>query len=406
MPKIVEKKLTALSVKRMTKPGHHADGGGLYLTIKPSGTKSWTLRFRDKGKPRMIGLGPVRDVSLAEARDEAVRLRKAIKEGRDPIVERDGVDDGDESEQVPTFEQAAVRVHDEHKGGWRNPKHAAQWLSTLVTYAFPLLGKRPVDEIASGEVLEALLPIWNAKPETARRVRQRMRLVFDWAIARQYRTAANPVDALRAAMPKQPRNRGHFAALPYGELPTFILELRQNDRTHRLVRLALEFLILTACRTGEILGATWDEIDRDKAVWTVPAARMKAGVEHRVPLCDRCLEILEEAETMRVRGKSLHVFPGRRWTDPLSNMAFTMALRRMGRGDITVHGFRSSFRDWTAERTSTPRDVCEAALAHTIRDKVEAAYRRTDLFERRRLLMNDWAAFLASGEATVVQIRA
>ncbi len=208
-------------------------------------------------------------------------------------------------------------------------------------------------------------------------------------------------------MPKQPRTKGHFAALPYDELPAFILELRQNDRTHRLVRLALEFLILTACRTGEVLGVAWDEIDRDKAVWTIPAARMKAGVEHRVPLCERCLEILDEAETMRVRGKSPHVVPRPAgWTDPLSNMAFTMALRRMGRGDITVHGFRSSFRDWTAERTSTPRDVCEAALAHTIRDKVEAAYRRTDLFERRRLLMDDWAAFLAGDEAKVVRLQA
>ncbi len=210
MPKIVEKKLTALSVKRMTKPGHHADGGGLYLTIKPSGAKSWTLRFRDKGKPRMIGLGAVRDVGLAEARDEAVRLRKAVKEGRDPIAERDGADDGDQSEQVPTFEQAARRVHLEHKDGWRNPKHAAQWLSTLETYAFPLLGKRPVDEIASGQVLEALLPIWNAKPETARRVRQRMRLVFDWAIARQYRTAANPVGRLARGDAQTAADQGTF----------------------------------------------------------------------------------------------------------------------------------------------------------------------------------------------------
>lgn len=321
-------------------------------------------------------------------------------------MERDGAGDEDDADPVPNFEQAARRVHEEHQDGWRNPKHRAQWLSTLETYAFPTLGKRPVDEIASGEVLEALLPVWNAKPETARRVRQRMRLVFDWAIARQYRSAANPVDALRAALPKQPRTRGHFAALPYAELPAFILELRRNDRAHRLVRLALEFLILTACRTGEVLGAIWDEIDREKAVWTIPAARMKAGVEHRVPLCDRCLEILDEAETMRVRGRSPHVFPGRRWTDPLSNMAFTMALRRMGRGGITVHGFRSSFRDWTAERTSTPHDVAEAALAHKVRDKTVASYKRTDHLERRRLLMNEWAEFLVSAEAKVVQMSA
>jgi integrase len=401
MPKIIERKLNARSVKTITRPGRHADGGGLYLNIEKSGAKSWILRVMVKGKARNIGLGSRRDLTLAEAREEAARLRRIAKAGGDPIAERDGAGDGEV--EIPTFETAARQYYAEHRGGWKNPKHRQQWFHTLRDYVLPVIGNKQVDRIGSSEVIEVLLPIWQAKPETARRVRQRMRAVFDWAIAKQYRGTMNPVDAVRKALPQQPKKAGHHAALPYEELPVFLDHLRASN-SNALVKLGLEFLILTATRTGEVLGARWEEIDQEKAIWTIPADRMKAGVEHRVPLPARCMEILDQAQ--QFKGKSPHLFPGRSWTKPLSNMAFAMALRRLGRSDITVHGFRSSFRDWTAERTGAPRDVCEAALAHTIRDKVEAAYRRSDLFERRRKLMDDWSRYLGDGGRNVVKLPA
>lgn len=335
MPKIVEKRLTTLNIKR-AKPGYLADGGGLYLSVRKSGSRSWVFRWRDKSKGsklRMLGLGSAGDVSLANAREKATRLRQAVAEGRDPAAERDG--DDDVADRVPAFEQAARQVHKERQAGWKNSKHQDQWINTLRDYVFSFIGQRPVDEIASGEVMEVLLPIWNTKPETARRVRQRMRLVFDWAIARQFREKANPVDALRAAMPPQPQRQRHFAAMPYAEIPAFLSALRQNERAHRLVRLALEFLILTAARTGEVLGARWDEIDREKAIWAVPAERMKAGQQHRVPLPDRCLDILAEAETLGSAHSTL-IFPGRNPAKPLSNMTFAMVLRRMGHDGMTA----------------------------------------------------------------------
>ncbi|MEM9629473.1 MAG: integrase arm-type DNA-binding domain-containing protein [Pseudomonadota bacterium] len=416
MPKTAQNLLSAVAVKN-AKPGRHSDGGGLYLNVRKGHgspkalSRAWLFRWRDKardGRLRDLGLGSTSTVTLAEAREMAGRLRKAVAEGRDPVAERDGAGDAEEPEPALTFEAAARQVHAEQRTGWKNGKHQDQWINTLQLYAFPKIGHRPVDEIASGEVKEVLMPIWNTKPETARRVRQRMRLTFDWAIACQHRDKANPVDALRAAMPRQAAKKRHFAAMPYAEVPAVLLTLRGNEKANLRVKLALEFLILTAARTGEVIGARWSEIDRESATWTVPADRMKAGREHRVPLCDRCLEILDEAETMR----SAHdvddglLFPGRNWRSPMSNMSLTMTLRRMGHDDVTVHGFRSSFRDWAADRTATPRDVCEAALAHTVRDRVEAAYRRTDHFDARRLLMNEWAAFLASGEAKVVTLRA
>jgi integrase len=401
MPKLIEKKLNALSVKRISKPGRHADGSGLYLNVEKSGAKSWILRVMVRGKARTIGLGSLREVSLAEAREHAARLRKVAKSGGDPVAERDGTEL--EPNHVPTFETAARQVLADHHQAWKNAKHRQQWLNTMRDYAFPIIGDRPVDQIGSADVLDVLQPIWLVKAETARRVRQRMRAVFDWSIAKHHRTTMNPVDAVRRALPKQSAKKAHHSALPYAALPAFLQDLR-SSKSSEVVKLALEFLVLTAARTGEILGARWDEIDDESAVWAVPAERMKAGEEHRVPLSDRCLQILEQAR--QFKGNNAYVFPGRSWTKPLSNMAFAVTLRRMGRTDITVHGFRSSFRDWTAERTSTPRDVCEAALAHTIRDKVEAAYRRTDLFDRRRVLMDEWSRFLASDDGKVLRVKA
>ena len=396
----VEKKLKALDVRRLTKPGRHADGGGLYLTITKSGSKSWTLRVMVAGKARVIGLGSAQNVSLAEAREKAAKLRKVAKEGGDPRVVRDGRTEN----APPTFAEAARKVFEEHNAAWKNPKHRQQWINTLEAYAFPVIGDKRVDEVGSSDILEVLQPIWLKKPETARRVRQRMRAVFDWCLAKHYRETMNPVDAVRKALPRQTDRPKHHAALPYVELPTFLAALEASP-SHIIVKTALAFLIHTASRTGEVIGAGWSEVDEEKKIWIVPAERMKSGIEHRVPLTDASLALLQQAKAFR--GRTDFIFPGRGWRKPLSNMAMAMAARRVEFGPVTVHGFRSSFRDWSAERTSAPRDVCEAALAHTVRDKVEAAYRRTDLFEKRRALMAQWSRFLTSdGHEKVVSLGA
>ena len=269
----------------------------------------------------------------------------------------------------------------------------------METYAFPVIGDQRVNEIGSSDVLDVLQPIWLTRPETARRVRQRMRAVFDWCLAKHFRETMNPVDAVRKALPRQTDRPKHHAALAYVELPAFLAALEASP-SHIIVKTALAFLIHTASRTGEVIGASWSEVDEEKMIWTVPAERMKSGVEHRVPLTEASLALLERAKSFR--GRTDFIFPGRGWRKPLSNMAMAMAARRVDFGSITVHGFRSSFRDWSAERTSAPRDVCEAALAHAIRDKVEAAYRRTDLFEKRRELMAQWSLFLTSSSSEKV----
>jgi len=385
----VEKKLKALDVKRKTKPGRYADGGGLYLTVAKSGSKSWTLRVMVARKAQVIGLGSVQNVSLAEAREKAGRLRKVAKDGGDPRAERDGRTEN----APPTFAEAARKVFDEHSTAWKNPKHRQQWINTMETYAFPVIGDQRVDEIGSNGVLDVLQPIWLTKPETARRLRQRMRAVFDWCLAKHFRETMNPVDAVRKALPRQTDRPKHHAALPYVELPTFLATLEASP-SHIIVKTALAFLIHTTARTSEVIGANWSEVDDENKIWTVPAERMKSGVEHRVPLTEASLALLECAKSFR--GRTDFIFPGQGWRKPLSNMAMAMAIRRADVGPITVHGFRSSFRDWSAERTSAPRDVCEAALAHTVHNKVEAAYRRTDLFEKRSELMMQWSLFLTS----------
>ncbi|MGI9501762.1 MAG: tyrosine-type recombinase/integrase, partial [Geminicoccaceae bacterium] len=286
-------------------------------------------------------------------------------------------------------------VFDEHNAAWKNPKHRQQWINTMETYAFPVIGELRVDEIGSNGILEVLQPIWLTKPETARRVRQRMRAVFDWCLAKHFRETMNPVDAVRKALPRQTDRPKHHAALAFLDLPAFLTVL-ETSLSHIIVKTALAFLIHTAARTGEVIGASWSEIDNENMIWKVPAERMKSGVEHRVPLTEASLALLEQAKLFQGRGRTDFIFPGRGWRKPLSNMAMAMAVRRVDFGPVTVHGFRSSFRDWSAERTSVSRDVCEAALAHTVRDKVEAAYRRTDLFEKRRVLMAQWSSFLTN----------
>jgi len=391
-----EKALSAVKV-RNADTGRHADGNGLYLVVDESGARRWVLRTVIKGKRCDLGLGGLSLISLAEAREEALRLRKIARKGGDPLAER-----RQERRTVPTFEEAARQVHEGLISTFRNAKHRAQWITTFETYVFPIFGSHAVDGILSADVLTALSPIWTVKPETARRIKQRIRTVFDWCIAKNYRLD-NPAAAITKALPKHSDKKKHHPALPCAQVPAFLQQLHQTN-TAISVKVAFEFLILTAARTSEVLFAKWSEIDLDNKTWIVPAERMKAKVEHRVPLPRRCLEILESARETTDGGE--FIFPGRSPKHPLSNMVFEMALRRMERADITPHGFRSSFRDWAEERTNTQRSVVEAALAHKVSDKIEAAYLRTTLFEKRRDLMKAWAAFAtATPSAKVVQIR-
>jgi integrase len=383
---------------RNLKPGRHRVDKSLYLNVTPQGSKSWVLRVVANSKRRELGLGSYPDLSLADARTEAARYRKAARRGGDPVAERDK-----DRVNPLTFEQAARGAYEAHKAAWRNPKHQSQWINTLETYVFPLVGSNPVSTIESPDVLRVLAPIWLTKPETARRVRQRMAFVFDWARAHGHRTGENPCNAARsgAGLPKQPAKpdeERHFAAMPYADVPSFVEKLRLGPASASVL-LALEFMILTAARTGEVMGATWREIDLQKALWTIPGDRMKANRRHRVPLSQRALEILRDAAELPKRGDSDTVFPGVERAR-LSNMAFLMLLRRMKR-DCTAHGFRSAFRDWAAERTNFPSQVCEWALAHGINDKTEAAYNRTDQIEKRRKLMTAWETYVCGGAQVV-----
>ena len=391
-----DKALSAVRVRSLREAGRYADGGGLYLDVGATGAKAWLLRLVVQGRRRDIGLGGLSTVTLSEAREQAVAFRKTARAGGDPLSDR-----RKKQVPVPTFEQAARSVHEAHKAGWKNPKHAAQWLSTLVEYAFPSIGERRVDQVDTSDVLKVLAPIWLAKPETARRIRQCLRAVLDWASASGHRAGENPVNGVAKGLPKQKDKEEHRAAMPYVQVPAFVGGLPPLG-TRDSAWLALEFLILTAARTGEVIGATWSEIDELGETWTIPATRMKAGREHRVPLVPRCLNILAAARPLATGGN--YVFPGQARGKPLSNMAMLMAMRRRA-PDYTVHGFRSSFRDWASEQTSFPNEVCEAALAHAVRDKLEAAYRIKDLFVRRRELMVAWAAYLEAESGTAADTR-
>ena len=401
--------LSARRVATETRPGRYADGGGLYLQVSQQGTKAWLFRYTLAGRSRQMGLGSVQTVSLSEARQGADRCRKLLHDGRDPIEVRDAERKQDKPTEVPTFQALAERFIGAHESAWRNPKHRQQWRNTLATYVHPVFGDRPIAEINTDLVLAAVEPIWTTKPETATRVRQRIEKVLDYAKARDLRQGENPArwrGHLENLLPERRKLAAvkHHNALPWPKMPAFMAALR--ERTSVDAR-GLEFLILTAARTGEVLGATWDEIDLEAGVWTIPGERIKAGKEHRVPLSPRAIEILGE---MRTFGATGYVFPGRRRGSSLSNMAFLKLLERMERSDITAHGFRSTFRTWASEAIGYPHEVCEAALAHAISNAVERAYRRGDLFEKRRRMMADWADFCAQPasdrEHTVVPLRA
>ena len=386
-------RLTARTVTSKTASGLYGDGNGLYLQVTPAKTKSWVYRFMMNGRAREMGLGSVADVALAEARQRATEARKLVRSGVDPIEHRKATRATARVSGL-TFKTAAERFIESHKAGWRNEKHAAQWRATLATYVDPVFGDLPVASVDTGMILRALEPIWSDKPETASRVRGRIESILDWAKARGLRGGENParwrghLDHLLPARAKV-RRVVHHPALPHSEIGAFMAKLRNQNGT---AAAALEFAILTATRTSETIGARWSELDPDAALWTIPADRIKAGRAHRVPLSPPALAILKRMR--REHAASEFVFPGKR--GPLSNMALLAVLKRMGRDDITTHGFRSTFRDWAAETTNYPREVAEAALAHVVGDKVEAAYRRGDLFEKRRRLMAAWAKHCAT----------
>jgi integrase len=385
-------KLNPTQVKTLNAPGRYMDGDGLMLEVKPSGAKSWVVRLQSGGKRRDYGLGSFKDVGLSEARDLARDYRRQLRQGTDPLAARH------KAKGIPTFEQAAKAVHEEHKHGWRNDKHGAQWLATLKTYAFPKIGQLSVEAVTTGHVRDLLADIWLVKPETARRVRQRIGTVLDYAHGKGWREPF-VMAAVNKALPRQPRKAGRFAAMPYGDVPAFLGKLRERTSTGRL---ALEALILTAARSGEIRGAEWSEVDFDARTWTVPAERMKAGKVHVVPLSDEVIDVLNRAAELKT-GESGLVFPGASRGKPLSDMTLLKVLRDM-KVSATVHGFRSAFRDWCAEETSVSGEVAEAALAHAIPNKVEAAYRRTDFLEKRRKLMEAWAAYCVASRATIVRL--
>lgn len=365
-------------------PGRHHDGDGLFLNVTPTGARSWICRVQKNGRRRDIGLGSAKKVSLAQARQRAAEVRSQVEAGIDPVLQRK------KAEGIPTFREAAAAVYAENKKSWKNKKHRGQWLTSLQTYAFPKIGDVAVSDIESSHVRDVLIAIWLEKNETARRVRQRIGMVIDWAIAKNYRAHPLPMNAINKSLPKVRNRQNHLAALHYSKVAAFVGKLRERES---IGRLAFEFLILTAARSGEVRGALWSEIDLTERTWTIPAERMKADVEHIVPLSDAALDVLKRARVHKEDGNDL-VFPGTRHGKPMSDMTLTKICRDANI-DAVPHGFRSSFRDWVSEETDFDRDVAEMALAHTIANPVEAAYRRGKLLQKRRKLMNLWADYCA-----------
>lgn len=392
-------RLTALAVNAKKEPGYYADGGGLYLRVAAGGTKSWMFRFMLNGRARDMGLGSILDKPLAQAREEALRYRQLLLDEIDPITHREGERQKvrDASRKKRTFRECATEYHATHSTGWRNAKHAKEWMASLATHVFPNFGDKDISHVGKADILAVLEPIWLTRHETASRVRQRIRAVLDWAAARDFRTGHDPHlwDQIARSLPrtKDVRKPKHFLACPYEQVNAALRTIRACGASN-CIKLAMEFTILTASRTGMVRMAVWEEFDLEKGRWILPAQRMKAGVEHRVPLSPRVMEILRERAKGITKPTGL-VFPTPA-KKPHSDMTFTMQLRRLGL-DFTMHGFRSTFRDWAAEQTAFPAEVCEAALAHATKDATEAAYFRSDLFDKRRELMNAWSAYCQTG---------
>ena len=381
-------KLSATRVRALRNPGRYSDGDGLHLFINKRGRKSWVQRITVEGRRRDIGLGGYPTVSLAQARKRATDNREAIGNGRDPVADK-------RRPSTPTFSEAAHTVHEANKPRWRNGSHTRAWMQTLERHAFPKIGNKPIDTISRTDVLTVLTPIWSTRPETARRVRQRMRTIFKWAMANEL-IETNPAgEAIEGALPSMPKVKEHLRALPYQDVGP-ALRTVDASQTSPASKHCLKFLVLTAARSGEARGATWDEIDLEGATWTIPGSRMKAGVEHRVPLSDQALDVLMLARNLEDGSRLCFPSPLRAGR-MLSDMTLTNILRKAGLADrATVHGFRTSFKTWTMEQTDTPWAVGEAALAHQLGGSVEQAYARSDLFDRRRVLMQQWADYLAA----------
>ena len=402
-------KLTVLKVRQLKNPGLYSDGGNLYLQVGKTGAKSWIYRYKAAGKQILMGLGPLHAVGVAEAREAARAYRNMQTVGIDPFdaKRRERAKRKLAAARSLTFDDCAHSYIEAHKAGWRDGgRSVRQWASSIATYVKPVFGVASVADVDTAAVLRVIEPIWTSKPETARRLRGRVERILDWATARGYRQGENPArwrGHLANLLPLRAKVAAieHHVALPYRDLAAFTANLREDEN---IAAAALDFTILTAGRTGEVIGARWTEIDLEQRLWTVPAGRIKAGREHRVPLCDAAIRILEKMATVR---QNDFVFPGNKGRGGLSHMAMLRVLQRMGRGDLTVHGFRSSFRDWVAEQTTFPSEAAEMALAHAVGDRVEAAYRRGDMFEVRRRLMQAWADFAGAVElGQVVVLRA
>lgn len=378
-------KLSQKKIRELTEPGRYGDGDGLYLHIREGGSRQWVLRCQQNGKRHDIGLGSAELLSLVDARGKAFEIRRDLRSGKDPLGQRT-LEKG-----KPTFSQSAQIVWRQENPNWRNPKHSAQWIRTLETYAFPHFGEKRIDTISTADVLNALAPIWNEKRETSERLLQRISKVFDWAKAAGHRADENPTHSVRSGLPKRDRQRRHQPALTWKTLPVFMEDL---GRRNGIASMALAFLILTATRSGEARGARWQEIDLTEGVWTIPAARMKMKKPHRVPLSRQAVSIIKQC----ARLNNEFVFPSDTGSK-LSENAFRMLLHRMEHKEITTHGFRATFRDWTSEKAvPAPRELAEVALSHKVGDATEQAYARSDMLERRRALMQEWADFAHSTE--------
>ena len=395
--------LSAMGVSKLSVPGRHSDGGGLYLVIDVSGAKRWVLRTVVRGRRRDMGLGGLRTVSLAQARVTAQRYRAIARSGGDPLEERRR-----ENKAIPTFEKAAIAVHAGLVPSWANPKHAAQWISTLKRYAFPLIGRRPVSQITSADVLRILAPIWTKKRETAKRLSQRISTVIRWARASEFYTGDDPVASALVGLPRQQPHVQHHRSLPFDRVPELVCKLRVCTAKPES-KLALEFLILTAARTKEVLEAEWDEVDFENRLWVVPADRMKKPntmmkikKPHRVPLTSRVMKLSEQARALSP--ESEFIFPNQTTGKPLSYNTLLFVLQRRLGLDTTVHGLRSSFKDWASETTNFPNEVSEMALSHKISSTVESAYRRGDLLEKRRHLMAAWSDYVCGPRGQVVAV--
>jgi len=387
-------KLTAKFVENVSEAGKYYDQHGLFLHVRPSGAKKWLQRYTFQGRRREIGLGSAKLVSVATARKKAHQNLVLVSEGIDPI------EDKKQDSVIPKFEVAARKVYEVNRPTWRNAKHAAQFITTLETYAFPVIGSMSVKEINSSHILRILSPIWVTKAETAKRVRQRLSTVFKYCVAQQWRTDDPANIAIVEALPNPKRKVQHRKSISYNDVSDFI-ETVSKSSAGLSTKLGLEFLILTATRSGEVRNARWNEVNG--SIWTIPAERMKAGVAHRIPLPSRCIEILEEAQT--ISQGSGFIFEGTKPNKPLSENTFNKLMKELGL-EVHAHGFRTSFRTWTQEKTNYPREIAEAALAHSLRDKAEAAYARSDLLEKRAEMMEAWAQFISADAPEVINIRA